>query len=132
MIIFAASSTIVSISARSLPDQFYNDFQRQLESEGIDQTMSQCVVDDLRKYRAADAIPDDVTIEGAKRILAPYMDHAALICVRSAVSYHVSTQRIINLSLWGLCIFLAIASSILRLRRRNAARQSSDDEPLLR
>lgn len=94
--------------------------------------MSRCVVDDLRNNGAADAIPDNMTIEQAKRILAPYMDHAALICVRTAVSYHVSTQRMINLSLWGLCIFLAIASYIVRLRRRNAVRQSSDDEPLLR
>lgn len=128
---------ITCSQAANIPDdEFYNAIRRDLAFQGVDDTMSKCVVDDLRKNGAAYAIHGNESREQVKLILEPYMNRASLICVRTAISYHVSTQRIINFSLYAVCFVLAIFGFVMRIKRIKALRAArnrlADDEPLLR
>lgn len=133
MVAFLAALTLlITSSAMSIPNEFYDVIQHKLKSEGIDEETSKCVVDELRKTKVADAVSTKLTVEEAKQILEPYFERAAAACGHSTPIYrHVSTQRIICFNLWGLCIIMAVTGFIIRSKRRNVTRQSSDDEPML-
>lgn len=71
--------TLLSNTAATF-DKFYKTFQQTIEKVGIDAKISQCVIDDLRKNRAADTL-GDATMSEALLALESQIEAAASKCL---------------------------------------------------